>query len=148
MCRYIPTRKNRRRKELNRMITSMLRELVEGREEMLKNRETDEENILTLLLKHNDEEISHIGTSKTGNSRMTTDEIIEECKQFYLAGQETTASLLAWMVIVLAMHPDWQQKAREEVQQLCGDKDPDSEVISRLKIVSIFSFLVLVLYLA
>ena len=40
-------------------------------------------------------------------------------------------------MIVLAMHPNWQEKAREEVMQICGKKEPDSEALSHLKIVSI-----------
>lgn len=68
---------------------------------------------------------------------LATEEIIEECKVFYLAGQETALSWLTWTIIVLAMHPDWQEKAREEVKKVCQNKTLDYEAISHLKIVSI-----------
>lgn len=68
---------------------------------------------------------------------MTFEEVIEECKQFYLAGQETTSTWLTWTMIILATHTEWQEKARQEVLELCGKKQPNFEAISHLKIVSI-----------
>lgn len=67
---------------------------------------------------------------------LSIEEVIEESKQFYLAGQETTSSWLTWTIIVLAMHPDWQEKAREEVLQVCGKKEPNFEATTRFRIVS------------
>lgn len=63
---------------------------------------------------------------------MKIEDVIEECKLFYFAGQETTANWLTWTIIVLSMHPDWQEKARHEVLQICGKKTPDLKDISHL----------------
>ncbi|AES71557.1 cytochrome P450 family protein [Medicago truncatula] len=68
------------------------------------------------------------------NDCVTIDDVIEECKLFYFAGQETTTDLLTWSIIVLSMHPNWQDKARAEVLEICGTKTPDLEAINRLKI--------------
>jgi cytochrome P450 len=69
---------------------------------------------------------------------LSIEEVIEECKQCYLAGKETTSSWLTWAMIVLALHPEWQEMAGEEVLQVCGQKEPNFEVLIHLKIVSNF----------
>lgn len=112
----------------------MLRTLVETKETMIRAGEAKEDDLLGLLLQSNNAQTNHESNNK--NYEMSMEEIIEECKQFYLAGHETTATWLTWTIIVLAMHQDWQQKAREEVLQVCGNKTPDPQAISHLKIVS------------
>ncbi|KAK4479837.1 hypothetical protein RD792_015379 [Penstemon davidsonii] len=80
------------------------------------------------------------------NNQISAVEIIDECKTFYFAGQETTYSLLSWAVLLLAIHTDWQEKARTEVLELFGQEKPNSEGISRLKIVNMIIYETLRLY--
>ncbi|KAJ8525946.1 hypothetical protein K7X08_001600 [Anisodus acutangulus] len=68
-------------------------------------------------------------------ARISVDEIIEECKSFYFAGHKTVTSLLSWSMYLMAIHTDWQEKAREEVLEFLGQENPTTETISRLKIV-------------
>ncbi|CAD6203774.1 unnamed protein product [Miscanthus lutarioriparius] len=70
---------------------------------------------------------------------LTTDEVIDECKTFFAAGQETTATLLVWAMFLLAVHPEWQRKVREEVVRefSTGDGDgevPHADVLAKLKL--------------
>lgn len=51
---------------------------------------------------------------------LTVADIVDECKAFFFAGKHTTSNLLTWATVLLAMHPDWQHKARQEVLQVCG----------------------------
>ncbi|KAL8549267.1 hypothetical protein ACS0TY_008206 [Phlomoides rotata] len=80
------------------------------------------------------------------NNRVSTAEIIDECKTFYFAGQETTYSLLSWTTLLLAIHTDWQEKARTEVLQFFGQENPNSEGIARLKTVHMILYETLRLY--
>ncbi|KAF8040365.1 hypothetical protein BT93_B2560 [Corymbia citriodora subsp. variegata] len=69
------------------------------------------------------------------SKKITIDDLVDECKTFYLAGQETTNALMTWVMFLLATHPDWQEEARKEVLHVFGNDDPDSEGIAKLKTV-------------
>nr|XP_011460595.1 PREDICTED: cytochrome P450 72A15-like isoform X1 [Fragaria vesca subsp. vesca] len=145
--RFIPTKKNQRRKKLHNEITSMLRNIVQNKINAMRAGESSVDDLLGLLLQSNGQtDLSENASSTRSNEMMTIEDVIEECKMFYLAGQETTSSLLTWTMIVLAMHPDWQEKAREEVLRVCGEKEPNFEAIGRLKIVNMILNEVLRLY--
>lgn len=80
-----------------------------------------------------------IDTKNNSNKsmRITEHDIVEECKSFFFAGKHTTSNLLIWTSILLAMHPQWQQLAREEVMRVCGARDiPTKDDVSNLKTVS------------
>ncbi|MCD7450821.1 hypothetical protein HAX54_008564 [Datura stramonium] len=70
----------------------------------------------------------------TNSSNITVNDIVEECKTIFFAGKHTTSNLLTWTTILLAMHPQWQELAREEVLRVCGARDPPSkDHLSKLK---------------
>ncbi|CAL5428588.1 unnamed protein product [Camellia sinensis] len=71
-----------------------------------------------------------------GIGNISIDTVIDECKIFCIAGQETTNGLLAWSIFLLAIHSDWQEKARKEVLELFGQQNPSPEGIARLKSMS------------
>ncbi|XP_059068912.1 cytochrome P450 734A1-like [Cryptomeria japonica] len=81
------------------------------------------------------------------NASLSTEEIIDECKTFYFGGHETTSVLLAWSIILLGIHQDWQERGRREVLEVCGRNNyPDADSLSRLKIVGMIINEVMRLY--
>lgn len=75
-------------------------------------------------------------------NRISIEDVIDECKVFYLAGHETTSSLLSWTLFLLAIHTNWQEKARQEVAEMFGQNNPTSEGLPKLKTVNFYVELV------
>lgn len=72
---------------------------------------------------------------------MTASDVVEECKTIFFAGKHTTANLLTWTAVLLAMHPQWQEQAREEVLRVCGARDcPTKDDLPKLKTVLLLPF--------
>lgn len=61
--------------------------------------------------------------------------VVDNCKNIYMAGYETAAVTATWTLMLLASHPEWQAKVREEVNQVCAGQLPDSDMIRRMKMV-------------
>lgn len=106
----------------------MLRDLTQRKNDVIRTGQMEGDNLLGLLLQSHSQNNLPENVTSTKDDGMTLEEVIQECKQFYLAGPG---------MIVLAMHSNWEDKPREEVLQICGRMESDSEALTHLKIVSI-----------
>lgn len=95
-------------------------------------------------LSRNDDLLGQLLQSITENNghnnndgQMTEEDVVEECKQFYVAGHETTSSWLTWTMVVLAIHTEWQEMARNEAMQIGEGQELDYKTLTNFKIVSI-----------
>ncbi|CAN6446445.1 unnamed protein product [Victoria cruziana] len=138
--RFLPTKKNLRRRELNNKIVSIINSIIEKREKEMKLGVAKNDDLLGLLLEANKNHDEH------GGKGMTRDEVIEECRVFYFAGQETTSVLLTWTMVLLSMYPSWQARARDEVLQVCGKSTPTFDGLVHLKTVTMILYEALRLY--
>ncbi|KAL3364182.1 hypothetical protein AABB24_013104 [Solanum stoloniferum] len=100
---YIPgsSKKKKRMLEIKKEIQATIRRIIDKRLMVMKAGETSttNEDLLGILLESNTKEIEQHGNKDFG---MTTIEVMEECKLFYFAGQDTTSVLLVWTMIYCA----------------------------------------------
>ncbi|PKA53773.1 Cytochrome P450 734A6 [Apostasia shenzhenica] len=119
--RFLPTEKNRRRWKLDKEIRENLVGLVNSRRKEAVAGGGEAKDLLGQMIAGASDDIA-------------VRDIVEECKTFFFAGKQTTTNLLTWTTVLLAMHPDWQDRAREELFRVCGSRDfPSSDDLPKLK---------------
>uniref|UniRef100_A0A7N0TPV0 Cytochrome P450 n=1 Tax=Kalanchoe fedtschenkoi TaxID=63787 RepID=A0A7N0TPV0_KALFE len=134
--RFLPTRKNLERWRLEKKVHESIRRLME----MNGKREENSRNLLSLMM-------STYKNQDGKEERLRPDEVIDECKTFYVAGKETSGNFMSWALLCLAMHPEWQIKAREEVTRvLKNNKAPTAEDLNELKTIMLITNETLRLY--
>ncbi|KAL4297117.1 hypothetical protein GQ457_12G023630 [Hibiscus cannabinus] len=122
--RFLPTKRNIRCWKLDREIRMSFRKLIQRRR--MADRMQQGNGAKDLL-----------GLMMEASNQLGVNDIIEECKSFFFAGKQTTSNLLTWTTVLLAMHPQWQVQAREEVLRVCGSRDlPNKDDLVKLKMLS------------
>ncbi|XP_054021123.1 cytochrome P450 4A25 [Dryobates pubescens] len=54
---------------------------------------------------------------------LSDEDLRAEVDTFMFAGHDTTASGISWLFYCLAMHPEYQQQCKQEIQEILGDRD-------------------------
>jgi cytochrome P450 family 110 len=80
--------------------------------------------------------LSMLLSARYENEQPLPDQVIrDEMYTLMLAGHETTAATMAWVVNRLITHPDVMERARAEVLLVLGDQQLDSSHVGKLKYV-------------
>lgn len=121
---------------LEREIESLIWEAVKERErEGLETCSSEKDLLQTLLVgAMNDQSL---GKDKDSSKRF----IVDNCKNIYFAGHESTAVAASWCLMLLALHPEWQARIRTELVQVCPDGQPDANSLPQLKTVQVFALI-------
>ncbi|XP_010925254.1 cytochrome P450 734A6 [Elaeis guineensis] len=146
--RFLPTKKNTSSWKLDKEIKKNLMALIGRRKESSENEKPDgsAKDLLGLMINASTKKAPSPSSSSTSGHRrptttrttsaspITVQDIVEECKTFLFAGKQTTSNLLTWATVLLAMHPEWQERARREVLEVCGSRDiPTRDHLAKLK---------------
>ncbi|GAB4827729.1 hypothetical protein Ancab_034615 [Ancistrocladus abbreviatus] len=120
-------RRSKSQKEIKRLekeIERLIWEVVEERR--VADCSTDQKDLLQSILDgaiHDDQ-----GGLGNHNQQYSKRFIVDNCKNIYFAGHESTAVAASWCLMLLALNPDWQDRIRSEVEaaQPCSHDDADS----------------------
>ena len=64
---------------------------------------------------------------------VTSKQLRDDLMTLLIAGHETTAAVLTWTTFLLAKHPEVKAKVFEEVDRVCGDRNPTVADMRELK---------------
>ncbi|XP_047154769.1 cytochrome P450 714C2-like isoform X2 [Vigna umbellata] len=132
MC-YLPTKTNREIWTLEKEVNEMILQVVKERKET-----SFEKDLLQMVLEN-------VKDSKPSKEAID-DFIVDNCKNIYLAGYETTAVSATWCLMLLAANPDWQDRVRAEVTEICRGRIPDFSMLGKMKQLAMVIHEVLRLY--
>ncbi|XP_062229145.1 cytochrome P450 734A4-like [Phragmites australis] len=146
--RFLPTKKNRLSWRLDREIRRGLVTLIGRRSD---EADVDEDAELNDKVGNGFRDLLGLMINAAGKKAeapaIPVEDMLEECKTFFFAGKQTTTNLLTWATVLLAMHPDWQDRARREVLAVCGaDELPSKEHLPKLKTLGMILYETLRLY--
>ncbi|KAK8928327.1 Cytochrome P450 714B3 [Platanthera zijinensis] len=125
--RHIPTRRNRDLWRLNKEIRSLILQVVKDGS-INQGQCSPENNFLQAILR-----TANIAAAAGVSAGEAEDFVVDNCKTIYFAGHETTAIGATWCLLLLALHPQWQERARAEVNELCAGGPPDAHSLFKMK---------------
>ncbi|KAL5733074.1 hypothetical protein ACOSQ2_032766 [Xanthoceras sorbifolium] len=116
---------------LEREIESLIWEAVKEKEQECLQKSSTEKDLMQLILEGamNDQNLD-----KDSSKRF----IVDNCKNIYFAGHESTAVAASWCLMLLALHPEWQDQIRQELGQVCNGNCSllEADSLPRLKTVT------------
>ncbi|KAG5036009.1 hypothetical protein JHK87_010919 [Glycine soja] len=137
--KHLSSKKQNEIASLEKEIESLIWELVEERKRECSGTSSSEKDLMQLLL---EAAMTDQSLGKDFSKRF----IVDNCKNIYFAGHETTAVAASWCLMLLALHPEWQTRIRTEVAELCPNGVPDADSVPLLKTVAMVIKEVLRLY--
>jgi cytochrome P450 len=97
----------------------LLRELVEGRRSLKKQRD----DLLSVLV---------TATDEASGGGMTDKQLRDEMLTLFLAGHETTANALTWTWFLLSQHPEVEAKLWDELDRVLDGRAPEPSDLVKL----------------
>ncbi|ONH99597.1 hypothetical protein PRUPE_6G038000, partial [Prunus persica] len=118
--RHLPTKSNREAWALAKEASTLILQVVKERQAA-----GYEKDLFQMILE---------GARNTDLSPEATDRfIVDNCKNIYLAGYETTAVSATWCLMLLASNQEWQERVRAQILQIFRGRIPDNEMVRKMK---------------
>ncbi|KAK7837283.1 cytochrome p450 714a1 [Quercus suber] len=133
--RFLPTKSNREIWRLKKEVDTLILKVVKDCQKENQKGTIPKKNLLQMMLE------SAVASDDKVPRRFKTDRfIVDLCKNIYFAGHETTALAASWILMLLALHPEWQECVRTEIHEVCGEQlsnhFQDMEAFRKLKMLT------------
>ncbi|XP_052210465.1 cytokinin hydroxylase-like [Diospyros lotus] len=122
--KFMCPKQTREARKLGKEIDSLLLSIIRARRKSMDG--SPQKDLLGLLL------VENHADGRVGKT-LTTRQLVDECKTFFFGGHETTALALSWTLLLLALHPEWQDQLRREIREVVGDGKLDATMLTGLK---------------
>ncbi|ESK91018.1 cytochrome p450 [Moniliophthora roreri MCA 2997] len=110
MSRYSRSKHHVHARHTANLASQIAKALIDMKAQSLLQGKEGSKDILSLLVKAN--------ASENSASRLTEEEMIAQMRTLLLAGHETSATSLSWVLYELARHSEVQQKLRDEIRAM------------------------------
>ncbi|CAN6344229.1 unnamed protein product [Urochloa humidicola] len=132
LWKYLPTKSNQEIRKLDQEVRLLILDLCK------EHRSRSHSNGVTHKSPHNNLLHAIIDAADQRPSYSSAEDfIVDNCKNIYFAGHETTAVTATWCLMLLAAHPDWQVRARAEALVVCrGQTRLDIDALRQLRILT------------
>ncbi|KAK1382320.1 Cytochrome P450 [Heracleum sosnowskyi] len=120
--RYYPTKKHREQWKVEKEIYRIIQDID-------KKCKSQGESILQTLVDASDK--GELGSCTPRQF------IIDNCKELCIVAMEVPGITAIWGLMLLAAHPEWQERARAEVLEICGGQSLDSEKLNKMKVMKL-----------
>nr|QNS29980.1 cytochrome P450 [Nothapodytes nimmoniana] len=124
---FLQTRKQKEVKGLEKEIESLIWEAIKERERECLGVEKD---LLQSILEAAINDLHYV------DKELSRRFIVDNCKNIYFAGHESTAVAASWCLMLLALHPEWQDRVRQEMDKVCSDGILTADSLPKLKMVT------------
>ncbi|KAJ6348682.1 hypothetical protein OIU77_006288 [Salix suchowensis] len=111
---FLPAKKHNKISNLEREVESLIWEAVKERQQECRETSSSEKDLMLLLLEGavNDQSLGKDASKSF---------VVDNCKTIYFAGHESTAVAASWCLMLLALHPEWQDGIRKEQAEVFKD---------------------------
>ncbi len=122
-----PTPARRREQASARALDDIVRGMIAARREAAHTDPAQARDLLGMLLAARDEK---------GQGGLSDGELRDEVMTLFLAGHETTATLLTFLFLNLARHPEVRSQVQAEVRGVLGDRVPGAADLPALPLLN------------
>ncbi|KAH1235210.1 Cytochrome P450 714A2 [Glycine max] len=127
--RFLPTKENKELWKLQKEVEMMILKVIKDREADNQKSGTHEnqKDLLQIILEGAASATTDTSRKGIFRPRYNINQLILDiCKNVYFAGSESTALATIWTLLLLALHPEWQQRVRSEIMETYENMVPHS----------------------